>query len=205
MRVAGSDLASCRAYIPDIAGTLDRGIPGRGAGNAVGYQDHLVASTLTAHAGLHDKYGETFVTHSLRAEGFDASEDGTGRGTPLVVGTLTSNGDAHSGFKDERGLVPVALASTLAAYQGRNQIEQTYVPMASTVRRLTPVECERLQGFSDDWTQVPYRGKSAADGPRYRAIGNSMAVPVMAWIGSRIAAVEQATSGATGRQPVANK
>lgn len=55
------------------------------------------------------------------------------------------------------------------------------------VRRLTPVECERLQGFPDNHTAVPHRGKPAADGPRYKAIGNSMAVPVMRWIGQRIA------------------
>lgn len=57
---------------------------------------------------------------------------------------------------------------------------------SSTVRRLTPRECERLQGFPDDYTLVPYRKKLAADGPRYRALGNSMAVPVMAWLGKRI-------------------
>lgn len=54
------------------------------------------------------------------------------------------------------------------------------------VRRLTPRECERLQGFPDDWTLVPYRGKPAADGPRYKALGNSMAVPCMAFLGRRI-------------------
>jgi DNA (cytosine-5)-methyltransferase 1 len=59
------------------------------------------------------------------------------------------------------------------------------------VRRLTPRECERLQGFPDDYTLVTYRGKPAADGPRYRALGNSMAVPVMRWIGERIACAEQ--------------
>lgn len=59
-----------------------------------------------------------------------------------------------------------------------------------SVRRLTPRECERLQGFPDDYTLIPYRGKPAADGPRYRALGNSMAVPVMAWIGKRIQMVE---------------
>lgn len=61
------------------------------------------------------------------------------------------------------------------------------------VRRLTPRECERLQGFPSDWTKIPYRGKPAEecpDGPRYKAIGNSMAVPVMRWIGERIALVE---------------
>jgi len=66
------------------------------------------------------------------------------------------------------------------------------VKVGQTVRRLTPRECERLQGFPDDWTQVPYRGKPACDGPRYRAIGNSMAVPVMQWIGERIALVDAA-------------
>jgi DNA (cytosine-5)-methyltransferase 1 len=61
------------------------------------------------------------------------------------------------------------------------------------VRRLTPTECERLQGFPDNYTQIPYRNKpaeSCPDGPRYKAMGNSMAVPVMRWIGGRIQMVE---------------
>lgn len=61
-----------------------------------------------------------------------------------------------------------------------------------SVRRPTPRECERLQGFPDDWTLVPYRGREAdgcPDGPRYKAVGNSMAVPVMRWIGKRIQVV----------------
>ena len=64
---------------------------------------------------------------------------------------------------------------------------------AMTVRRLTPRECERLQAFPDDYTLIPWRKKPAADcpdGPRYKALGNSMAVNCMAWIGERIAAVE---------------
>jgi len=60
----------------------------------------------------------------------------------------------------------------------------------SAVRRLTPRECERLQGFPDDYTLIPYRNKLAADGPRYKAMGNSMAVPVMRWIGERIKIVD---------------
>jgi DNA (cytosine-5)-methyltransferase 1 len=61
------------------------------------------------------------------------------------------------------------------------------------IRRLTPKECERLQGFPDDWTQIPYRNKPAdqcPDGPRYKACGNSMAVPVMRWIGQRIQLID---------------
>jgi len=64
-----------------------------------------------------------------------------------------------------------------------------------SVRRLTPTECERLQGFPDGWTQIPWKGKPASecpDGPRYRALGNSMAVNCMRWIGARIQAVEEA-------------
>ena len=57
------------------------------------------------------------------------------------------------------------------------------------VRKLTPRECERLQGFPDDWTKIPYKGKdteNCPDSPRYRAIGNSWAVPCVRWIGKRI-------------------
>jgi DNA (cytosine-5)-methyltransferase 1 len=58
------------------------------------------------------------------------------------------------------------------------------------VRRLTPVECARLQGFPDTYLDITYRGKPAADGPKYKALGNSMAVPVMHWIGKRIQQVQ---------------
>jgi DNA (cytosine-5)-methyltransferase 1 len=66
----------------------------------------------------------------------------------------------------------------------------TYVAQAMAVRRLTPVECERLQGFPDNYTDIQPKGKATPDGPRYKALGNSMAVPVMAWIGKRIQAVD---------------
>ena len=78
--------------------------------------------------------------------------------------------------------------ATLDANKGSRRMEGVMMPMA--VRRLTPRECERLQGFPDDYTLVTYRGKPACDGPRYRALGNSMAVPVMRWIGERIRMVD---------------
>jgi len=65
------------------------------------------------------------------------------------------------------------------------------------VRRLTPTECERLQGFPDGYTAIPWRGKPAdqcPDGPRYKALGNSMAVPVMRWISRRINMIEEIAS-----------
>ncbi len=67
------------------------------------------------------------------------------------------------------------------------------VQCGMSVRRLTPTECERLQGFPDGWTQIPWKGKPASecpDGPRYKALGNSMACNVMRWIGTRIAMVD---------------
>lgn len=73
---------------------------------------------------------------------------------------------------------------------GGNAHSRRILDGATRVRRLTPRECERLQGFPDDYTAIVYRGKPAADSPRYRALGNSMAVPVMRWIGKRIAHME---------------
>jgi DNA (cytosine-5)-methyltransferase 1 len=78
------------------------------------------------------------------------------------------------------------ISGALAAQPGMKQT--TYISFTDTlaVRRLTPTECERLQGFPDGHTAVPHRGKPAADGPRYKALGNSMAVPCMRFIGERI-------------------
>lgn len=252
--------------------------------------------------GRQDYETETLVTHALRAEGFDASEDGTGRGTPLVpvayrttgndgvyetgdlVHALTTATDPNShviGFsaKDHGADATLNLSPTLRGMPhnashangggqmavaipvqevgkrtgtsttdpragigigadgdpmftlqagathgvavepytlairgrgdtynlearqdgtanalltpngGRGGIGVGAVAAGMAVRRLTPVECERLQGFPDGYTAIPWRGKPAADcpdGPRYKALGNSMAVPVMRWIGTRI-------------------
>lgn len=85
------------------------------------------------------------------------------------AGALTSEGHDASPCSD-RG-------PTIISYPG--------------VRRLTPIECERLQGFPDGWTDVHHKGKPASDSARYKALGNSMAVPVMRWIGERIERVEK--------------
>jgi DNA (cytosine-5)-methyltransferase 1 len=80
--------------------------------------------------------------------------------------------------------------------QEKTQLQRCQTPAvmhSMAIRRLTPKECERLQGFPDDWTKIPYRNKEAdqcPDGPRYKACGNSMAVPVMRWIGERINLIE---------------
>lgn len=88
------------------------------------------------------------------------------------------------------------VTGSLTCGGGRIGVGYAAVRIGYRVRRLTPRECERLMGLPDDWTLVPYRGKPAADGPRYKAIGNSMAVPVMRWIGERILIV----NGLVGRK-----
>lgn len=238
---------------------------------------HLVTALRTNPYRDHDsdEGGLIPVAHALSAEGHDASEDGTGRGTPLVAfqqqgtnvstdehisGTVRS-GNAHvtggapciafdttqithpenrsnpqpgdpchplaegghapavayrtsgnNGVREQgdktaalncntdqtqqilavafqeaqTGVREYAKAGSLRANGPGHDPVGTRIREGMAVRRLTPRECERLQGFPDDYTDVPYRNKPAADGPRYRALGNSMAVPVVRWIGERI-------------------
>lgn len=88
---------------------------------------------------------------------------------------------------DNQTDMPLVLGGKDAASEGKATAN---VGLCSAhVRRLTPVECERLQGFPDNWTLIPYRGKAkenCPDAPRYKAIGNSWAVPVVRWLGQRI-------------------
>ena len=80
------------------------------------------------------------------------------------------------------------------------------IRQAMQVRRLSVTESERLQGFPDGWTNVPYRGKPAADGPRYKALGNSMACNAMQWLGERIQMVDglMAAADEAGAAPSTN-
>lgn len=91
----------------------------------------------------------------------------------------------------EDALIQRDMSATLSTHNTQTPITGGHEKRSLTVRRLTPRECERLQGFPDDYTDIPYRNKEhAPDGPRYKALGNSMAVPVMRWIGERIRMVE---------------
>lgn len=130
------------------------------------------------------------VTHTLKADGFDASEDGTGRGTPIVpwatgVTIHGTDGCARVASFSETSQCLRARTPGNIDNSSTTVVLQTLLT-AMQVRRLTPTECERLQGFPDGHTAITVRGKPAADGPRYKALGNSMAVPVMHWIGKQI-------------------
>lgn len=277
------------ALLPIIESSRWHPAPGRGKGEGVAAT--VSASAPSRRNGGSDPTAGHFIAHTLRGEGFDASEDGTGRGVPLVPdvspalkardhkgpssdgdgdgaplvpvlmrmregkegggkGPLVSedqsltlatgndqvlayrihgenstamqgNGvarvadpaelarclDTCGGYSanqggnvvmayrrqnDTDGIVPDEVASTLRA-NGTTTDERTtgaYVQQASMqVRRLTPVEAERLQGFPDGYTAIPWRGKPAEecpDGPRYKALGNSWAVHCARYIGGRI-------------------
>ena len=126
-----------------------------------------------------------------------------------VAPTVTSSGPPYSRTGNERveaealavtfqpgnlrrdaGADPSTTTTTTLKASAGDQMP--HIATAMAVRRLTPVECERLQGFPDNWSRISWKGKpeeQCPDGPRYKACGNSMAVPVMRWIGERIAAV----------------
>lgn len=189
-----------RTTSEDIAGTLGGGSGNRGwvepreaFGGNVTSGAVSVASSLTAN-GSHrfDFASDTFVvepvcvtgtvTHTLTAEGADASEDGTGRGTPIVTVPISFH---HT--QDPVTSTRVSFCLT------RNADGMSVLDQHDGVRRLTPMECERLQGYPDGWTCLcgvqPYSSLTCIcpDGPRYKACGNSVAVPVVQWIARNFA------------------
>lgn len=173
-----------------------------GGGNTSGPID--IATARLSHGGSHGRQdfdSDTFiaapvVAFGVKDYGGDVGED--------ISPTLRAG--THDGSHANGGVMPAVafadVADPVAANQARTYTrEGTHNFRVSNVahtdmqvRRLTPRECERLQGFPDDYTLVPYRNKPAADGPRYKALGNSMAVPVVRWIGRRIAQVEEMTN-----------
>lgn len=116
--------------------------------------------------------------------------DGGGKGylgSDETAFTLSTTNDQHIAQPSIVHGTQDPCNSDIAFAQGRNNGGENVLIHAMQVRRLTPVECERLQGFPDNYTNIPWRKKDESpDGPRYKALGNSMAVPVMKWIGERI-------------------
>ena len=199
------DTQSRRIYRPDGAWpTLDARARSGGDGRAVAldyhpqdsrirYADEDVSQTLSARMGtggnniplVQETKSVAFLPNAgHRAGSMAVSEE-------LSPTLKTDHNPAVLCATDSGANAAVAenLAPTLTAHEGKSA---SYVSGYGPIRRLTPVECERLQGFKDGWTDVPYRGREhAPDSPRYKALGNSMAVPVMAWIGRRIQQAEE--------------
>jgi DNA (cytosine-5)-methyltransferase 1 len=118
-------------------------------------------------------HAQTFVAHAFK-----------------VRGGCEGGGKGYLGSDEKAFTLSVTQDQQIAFNVNDEQKSQNMA-----VRRLTPTECERLQGFPDNYTNIPWRGKpDSPDAPRYKAMGNSMAVPVMAWIGKRIQEVEDEQS-----------
>ena len=175
--------------------------------DAEAYVTHAVSPALTSRdykglsCGRDGLTGAAVISIHDKATrhkggGSTRSNDGAGNGLGVredgICYTLTS-GDRHAiAFHGAQAPCP----STQACHPvGQNYGQEVCFTDGLRVRRLTPIECERLQGFPDNYTSIPYgRAKHpdqlCPDGHRYKAIGNSMAVPVMRWIGERIASVD---------------
>ncbi|EID9781821.1 Dam family site-specific DNA-(adenine-N6)-methyltransferase [Salmonella enterica] len=172
---------------------LDTYILAYGGGNTGGNID--VATACTAHGVRMDFDTETFAVHGTQDPDTNhelAHTLGRNHGQENVI--ITEPYTIAIRGREEDSTVEVRNDGTanalLTPNGGRAGIGVGAVGWGMQVRRLTPVECERLQGFPDNHTLISWRGKDAADcpdGQRYKAIGNSMAVPVMRWIGERIA------------------
>lgn len=99
-----------------------------------------------------------------------------------IIGRQVQNGGNGVGAQTE-----------LAYTQNASGVMGVCTKGSATVRRLLPIECERLMGFPDNWTRIPWKGKpedECPDSPRYKACGNSMCVNVMQWIGEQIERVD---------------
>lgn len=143
--------------------------------------------------GQHQRYtwspevvDEVAPTLNRRGGGRVRDFDAPGGLVLEVSPPLNTQNRGYTDFESGGGLIP-EVAPTITSRYGRGNTEAAAKLRA---RSMMPVECERLMGFPDDWTNIEYRGKWAADTPRYAAIGNSMMVNVVRWIGRRIEAVE---------------
>ena len=178
--------------------TITQGAPFSRTGNDRVETEALVAKCLTTRTGS---------AYDADMETLPIAYDTTNITSPTNGSNPKPNGPVHTlasgqhpplltpavafGIDHDLNAAKELMGPLIRGPQGapRNSISQ-----GTQVRRLTPTECERLQGFPDDYTQIPWRNKAAEncpDGPRYKAMGNSMAVPVMRWIGERIQMVEE--------------
>lgn len=184
-RQTGEKVARCLTASPGGCSGKRTFVSGNGQplNGLEGDQDTFTTGTLTASYA--DQSGNAIamvnglLAHSLTAS-HGVGEDGTGRATPIIPFDTTQMTSPHNRSNPRPGdpCHPIAASGHAPA-----------IADTISVRRLAPRECERLQGFPDDWTRIPYRGRppeQCPDTPRYKALGNSMPVPVMRWIFARI-------------------
>lgn len=213
-----SDSAPSRESGTRVAASLTRGADSSGRGGYAGRRReddvNLVASPLTAgyaksafNDGRKRGVDPLLVVHTLRAEGADASEDGTGRGTPLVVTDPVVALDSHAGHiipiqecdgrqsKQQNDYGIGIGGDVMYSLQSAHQ-HGIYHSGCTAARRLTPLECERLMGYPDDWTRWGLDESAnrieISNSQRYRMCGNGVVTHESAWIAERIDEVRDA-------------
>ncbi len=155
-----------------VAGTLQAN--GKAAGSAT--QQDAESGLLVVH-GTQDPGASERLAFTLGRN--------NGQENALFVTSFAENSRAELRYEDGDG----SIAGAMSTGGGKPGQGDPSVQVGASIRRLTPVECERLQGMADDYTLIPWRGKPASecpDAPRYKAIGNSKAVTVVRWIGRRL-------------------
>ena len=180
---------------------------GTGGGNVpfvanrmVAFGEYVDDDTASAMKARDYKDATDLVAYSIRedakANTFSATEIDVSNAIQALVPSVQSH-HAQTFITESKVVhgTQDPCVSDIAFAQGRNNGGENvlFQNASSAVRRLTPTECERLQGFKDGHTNIPWRGKpESPDGLRYKALGNSMAVPVMFWVGKRISLSQQA-------------
>lgn len=187
LRAGGHSKSRANAGVPPAIAFSVRGREGGAQAEA-----HEAISALRSASGGSTRDYVAFDTTQITSKANRSNPRAGDPCHPLAAGahapTIAWNITPSQSNTDYKAR-PASYAQALTGAGNRPSARGGDLIGSSAVRRLTPTECERLQGFKDGYTDVPYRGKPAADGPRYKALGNSMAVPVMAWIGRHIALV----------------
>jgi DNA (cytosine-5)-methyltransferase 1 len=210
-------VGTLRAHHPGTAGVqsdTDHIVATYPINTQLGLRGPDVSNTSRDGLGVGDEIDPAYTlqanhTHGVAIDAAHAFKvrggcEGGGKGylgSDEVAFTISTHQDQHI-FSEATHEVAGTFKACAGSGGWSNSIDHAaagYMALApaSTVRRLTPVECERLQGFPDNFTAIPWRKKGAEDcpdGPRYKALGNSMAVPVMRWIGERIQKVDDFVS-----------
>ena len=207
----GGNPAAGRAPRARIAATLrgrshGAGVNPLGRGGEEAYGDNLIARTLRAQGNdSHREDTSTYVTaHTLKRRPDGVHGDGSDNLVPMAIRTAQTGSNGWGVGTDEQAytldgaqgqaVIAPELAYALAARNAKGvsllESQDTFVTPGAGVRRLTPLECERLMGWPDDWTRWTAGGKEIADSHRYRMAGNGVVASVAEWLGHRIVAVD---------------
>jgi DNA (cytosine-5)-methyltransferase 1 len=198
--------APSREKRKSVAASVASGPPFSRTGNDRVECEAMVVSAMTYDRQSSGEYGTAPVASTVAARDYKGPSDLVAQPTivhgtqdPCVSDIAFAQGRNNGGENVlvqavgtdlYNGAITGEVACTMSTHGGDGNGTGPTVMQAMAVRRLTPVECERLQGFPDSYTDIKSKDKPTPDGPRYKALGNSMAVPVMAWIGQRIQEVE---------------